>query len=135
MERRTHPRKSIHRPISVGVAPERPLPTANIIDMSLDGALVAFDEPIALHDGERAVLSITVRDGVLHTMSTVVRCARGDDFRTYVAFSFGALRSEDDERLATYLDDPDHPRAGMTDDLSKPTDEASTNPNSKGVPP
>lgn len=80
------------------------MPAANIVDVSRNGALVAFDEPIALQDGERAVVSISIHDGLLHTLSRVVRCARGDDFRTYVAFEFESLHADDDERLAAFVE-------------------------------
>ncbi|MCU1394427.1 MAG: hypothetical protein JWM34_2855 [Ilumatobacteraceae bacterium] len=100
---RLHPRASRSADVRVTIAPERPLPDATTIDLSLSGLLLAFHEPVALDPGETAIVTIALDDGRLHTMVTARRIARGDDFRTYVAFSFDSLGGEELHRLQTFL--------------------------------
>ena len=88
----------------VTIAPERPMPSATTIDLSLSGLLLAFQEPVALEPDETAIVTITLDDGRLHALVTARRIARGDDFRTYVAFSFDSLAEEERDRLTAFLD-------------------------------
>ncbi|MCU1366940.1 MAG: hypothetical protein JWL72_4166 [Ilumatobacteraceae bacterium] len=87
------------------IAPERPMPTATTINLSVSGMLLAFHEPVALHPGESAIVTVVLDDGRLHARVTATRIARGDDFRTYVAFTFDSLSDEDRARLEHFLAD------------------------------
>ncbi|MCU1400119.1 MAG: hypothetical protein JWN62_3228 [Acidimicrobiales bacterium] len=81
------------------------MPAATTIDLSLSGMLLAFHEPVALHPGESAIVTVALDDGRLHARVTASRIERGDDFRTYVAFTFDALGDEERVRLEHFLTD------------------------------
>lgn len=100
---RLHPRAVREAEVRVTIAPERPMPTATTINLSVSGILLAFHEPVAIQPGETAIVTVLLDDGRLHARVTASRIARGDDFRTYVAFTFDALGEEDRDRLEAFL--------------------------------
>ena len=91
--------------VDVSASPEQPLPAATTIDLSVQGVLLAFPEPVSLESGARIVVSLRLRDGRLHSLATVRRADRGEDYRTYVAVTFDHLTDDDRQRLAEVLDD------------------------------
>jgi hypothetical protein len=104
-ERRSHPRKRVGFAARVACATERIPPAVQIVDVSLSGALVAFGEPIGLLVNERVVVSLEPLRGPIHLLGRVVRIARGDDFRTYVAIRFDEHNEAELELLTEALDD------------------------------
>src|SRR4051812_34071203 len=101
-ERRQYARtslSSVRFAVSLSASAERPLPDATAIDASVDGLLLAFPEPVGLIADDRVVVSIPVRKGRVHTLATVSRVERGDDFRTYVAITLQDLTDEMRQRL------------------------------------
>jgi hypothetical protein len=71
----------------MAAAVEQPLPSADAIDGSETGVLVALAEPLGLVRGARVCLSMPTGEGLLHMVGRVRRVERGDDFRTYVGVS------------------------------------------------
>ena len=74
-------------------------PSANIVDLSLGGALLSFDEPLGFLMDERVVVSIPPSDEPILLLGRVVRVARGTDFRTYIAVQFDEEQCNELERL------------------------------------
>lgn len=103
-DRRSATRLARCTPVSISVSPEQPLCDSVTINVSTSGMLIAFEEPVALAQDQRAVATMTLSDGRMHALLRVRRIARGDDFRTYVAFSFEDLRDEERHRLTEFVD-------------------------------
>jgi len=105
--------------LAVAVAQtEHRLPPARTIDISTNGVLLAFEEPVGFVEGTRAVLSIELPSGHLHTLSTIRRVARGLDFRTYVALEFELMRDDEVARLADDLEQLTSEHQGDRDETS-----------------
>ena len=102
-ERRASSRVSLSTDVVVSSAREQPLPCAVTVDISLDGVLLAFPEPVSFEPGARIVVSLALTDGRLHSLAVVQRTDRGADYRTYVAVTFEHLGGEDRRRLAEAL--------------------------------
>lgn len=78
-----------------------------MVDASPGGVLIAFAEPIGLLVGQRICVSLTLDDGALHLLASVVRVERGDDFRTYVGVMIGAGADDVPEDPDSRRDDPE----------------------------
>ncbi len=74
-------------------------PSANVVDISLSGALLACAEPLGLTADERVVVSLLPEDDPILLIGRVVRVARGTDHRTYVAVLFDDGQPREHERL------------------------------------
>lgn len=92
-------------------------PEVEVIDVSLGGALVAYDEPVGLLVGERVVVSLVPVDAAVLLLGRVVRVARGADFRTYVAVQFAEEQADELDRLAAELG---HLRRARLTDAPRP---------------
>jgi hypothetical protein len=79
-------------------------PEVDVVDISLGGALVAYAEPVGLLTGERVVVSFVPVDAPVMLLGTVVRVARGTDFRTYVAVCFAEQQDDELARLEGELE-------------------------------
>ena len=104
MERRAHPRTTISFRAHIANVSESIPPEVEVIDVSLGGALVAYDEPVGLLVGERVVVSLVPLDASVLLLGRVVRVARGSDFRTYVAVEFAEHQDDEIGRLDTELE-------------------------------
>jgi hypothetical protein len=78
-------------------------PAARIVDLSLGGALLSFDEPLGFLLDERVVVSMPPDDPIM-LLGRVVRVARGTDFRTYIAVQFDEEQPQELERLGELVD-------------------------------
>jgi hypothetical protein len=88
----------------VAASPEHRLPRAEAVDISRGGLLLAFSEPVGFPVGHRLVVSLDLPDGHFHSLGTVSRVERGDDFRTYIAMTFAHVRDEEWDELTDQLD-------------------------------
>jgi hypothetical protein len=104
VDRRRNVRARLNCPVQMAAAVEQPMPSADAIDGSETGVLVALAEPFGLMRGARVCLSMPTRDGLLHMVGRVQRVERGDDFRTYVAVSVSdELNRHEVERWHNWL--------------------------------
>ncbi|MCU1501015.1 MAG: hypothetical protein JWM12_369 [Ilumatobacteraceae bacterium] len=99
MERRHFPRVTLDLAARVANVSEAIPPSAQVVDISLGGALLACAEPLGLLFAERVVISLLVDDEPILLLGRVVRVARGTDFRTYVAVHFDDGQAPEVERL------------------------------------
>ena len=104
-ERRRHPRHAIAVTARVASAAEQQLPSAQTVDISFGGLLLAFNEPIGFPVGHRLVVSLDLTDGHLHAIASVARVERGTDFRTYIAVEFSQLRADEFEVVMKHVRD------------------------------
>ena len=104
-ERRRHSRHAIAVTARVASAAEQQLPSAQTVDISFGGLLLAFDEPIGFPVGHRLVVSLDLAGGHLHAIADVTRIERGIDFRTYIALEFSQLREDEFEAVIEHLRD------------------------------
>jgi hypothetical protein len=104
MERREFPRHRAGWTAVVGHANEHVMPSTDVVDMSLQGALLVFDEPVGVTPEERLVVSLSTPAGKVHLISRVVRSARGTDFRSYVAVRFEEIDRAERDHLAGLLE-------------------------------
>lgn len=65
---------------------------------------MAFVEPIGFAVGDRMLVTLPHVGFRLHARGEVMRCARGTDFRTYVALRFTDFVDEDFDELCARLD-------------------------------
>ncbi|MCU1391354.1 MAG: hypothetical protein JWL72_4692 [Ilumatobacteraceae bacterium] len=103
-ERRREPRRDLDLGVRVAAAPEQRLPRGRALNISRNGLLVAFEEPVGLPSDHRLVVSLDLGDGHFHALGRVVRTERGDDFRTYVAVEFVSFFQDDFDELTRRLD-------------------------------
>lgn len=117
-ERRAHPRRTVKLPACVAASPELRLPRAETVDISRDGVLLAFDEPVGFPLMHRLVITLKLPDGHFHALGHVSRVERGDDFRTYVALSLDDVSAEEFDELISHIDSNDdaRDRAEVADD-------------------
>jgi hypothetical protein len=99
MDRRRHPRIVIELAARVANVSESIPPSAQVIDVSVGGALLATAEPWGLRVEERVVVSLLAEKLPVLVIGRVVRVARGTDFRTYVAVQFDEGQPQEVERL------------------------------------
>lgn len=98
----------------VAASPEAPLPTATTVDVSREGILVAFAEPVGFVVGHRLLVSLDLPHGQFHALAEVTRVERGDDFRTYVATEFVDVHTDDYDELTEHLSALEAPAPGGT---------------------
>ena len=108
-DRRAFGRRQIDVPVVAAASPEAVLPQARAVDISRGGLLMSFAEPLGFVPGHRMLVTVPppVSDdrfwspghSRFHALASVVRCDRGDDFRTYVAVEFVGLDDSDYDEL------------------------------------
>jgi hypothetical protein len=108
-ERRSSARRRLSIPATLAASPEHRLPQAETLDISLDGLLLAFAEPVGFPVGHRLVVSLQLPRGHFHALGNVVRVERGDDDRFYMAMAFTGLRPDDYAELEHQLDALERP--------------------------
>jgi hypothetical protein len=99
VDRRHHPRIVVDLAARVANVSEAIPPSADVVDISLSGTLLACAEPLGLMVDERVVISLLPEDEPILLIGRVVRVARGTDFRTYVAVLFDDGQPHEHERL------------------------------------
>jgi hypothetical protein len=109
-DRRLTPRRLVDLDVMAAVSSERPLPAARAVDVSRQGLLMAFAEPLGFLPEHRLLVSLCVDDFRMNALASVVRCERGEDFRTYVAVTFADLYEPDYDELCRRLDEREHAR-------------------------
>jgi PilZ domain len=100
VDRRRSDRRQLHRVVRVGTPAEALLPAARLMDVSDEGLLVAFPEPIGLSLGGRVCVSLPSADGAVHLLARVARVARGADFHTYVGLAIEPKATGSDDVFA-----------------------------------
>lgn len=74
-----------------------------MVDISMGGLLLTFEEPVGFALGDRLIVSIDFIDGTFHVVGAVNRVERGADFHAYVAIEFVELSELDMTELDRHL--------------------------------
>lgn len=89
----------------MATAGERTAPAVEVINASVGGVLVAYDEPVGVVADERVVISLTPPDRAgINLLGRVARVAHGTDFRTYVAVRFEETQIDEIDELERAID-------------------------------
>jgi len=75
----------------------------SVIDISLDGMLVTFEEPAGFIVGQRVVVRVKSGDLFVMLLASTVHVSHQRDFHTFAAFEFTAHQNEEMTVLARLL--------------------------------
>jgi hypothetical protein len=90
-------------PTRVAASPSHVSSEVTAIDISLDGVLVAFAEPVGLLHDQQVVVSLGPAGDWVHLTGRVKRVEHGLDFRTYAAIEFDPADESERQRILEHV--------------------------------